>query len=183
MARLPLLNPDDLTEDQQWAVQRFKDGRIGAVRGPADMWLRSPKFADLARQMVEFVRYDTSLPREVVELVLLVTGANWKAQVEFWGHSHMARQAGIPDDVIEAIRTGQRPTLARVDLQAAYDVVSEFFATNRVSAATYERALPELGEQGLVEIIGACGLYSMVSMTLNIFEARIPEGQTNPFPE
>src|SRR5262245_13090167 len=105
MPRLPLLDPASLSPEQQWAVQRFKEGRIGAVRGPSDMWLRSPQFADLARQMVEFVRYDTSLPREVVEIAVLVTGAHWKAQVEFFGHSRMALQLGIPAQAIEAIRT------------------------------------------------------------------------------
>ena len=183
MPRLKQLDPASLSEEQQWAVQRFVDGRIGAVRGPSDMWLRSAKFADLARQMVEFVRYDTSLPREVVELAILVTGAKWKAQVEFWGHARMAREAGIAAEVIEAIRVGERPKLDRADLQATYDFVSEYFATNRVSAATYARALAELGEQGMVEVIAASGMYGLVAMTLNVFEAELPAGAKAPFEE
>lgn len=183
MPRIAQLDYDNLTPEQAEAVQGFKQGRIGAVRGPADAWLRAPGFADPARRMVEYCRYDTELPREVIELVILLTGARWKAQVEFWGHSHMARRAGIADDVIEAIRLGEQPQFERDDLRAAYELVSEYFATNRVSDATYERALAHFGERGLVEMIGACGLYGMVSMTLNIFEARIPDGETNPFPE
>lgn len=183
---MPRINPldyDNLTPEQAEAVEGFKNGKIGAVRGPADAWLRAPGIADPARRLVEYCRYATSLPREVIELVILMTGAKWKAQVEFWGHAHMARRAGIPDDVIEAIRAGERPVLEREDLRAAYDLVSEYFATSRVSDGTYARALGFFGERGLVEIIAACGLYGMVSMTLNIFEARIPEGETNPFPE
>jgi 4-carboxymuconolactone decarboxylase len=183
---LPRINPldyDNLTPEQAEAVEGFKNGKIGAVRGPADAWLRAPGIADPARRLVEYCRYDTSLPREIIELVILMTGARWKAQVEFWGHAHMARRAGISDDVIEAIRTGETPPLERGDLRAAYELVSEYFATSRVSDGTYARALEFFGERGLVEIIGACGLYGMVSMTLNIFEARIPEGETDPFPE
>ncbi len=183
MARITQLDYENLTPEQGEAVRGFIEGRIGAVRGPADAWLRAPGLADPARRLVEYCRYDTSLPREVVELVILLTGAKWKAQVEFWGHAHMARRAGIPENAIEAIRVGERPNLERDDLRAAYDFVSEYFATNRVSDPTYARALSIFGERGLVEIIGACGLYGMVSMTLNIFEARIPEGETNPFPE
>lgn len=183
MPRIGVLDPASLTPEQEWAVGRFGAGRIGAVRGPADAWLRSPAMADLLRQMVEFCRYDTSIPRDVVELVLLVTGAHSKAQVEFWGHSRMALHVGIPAEAIEAIRTGQRPELGRPDLQAAHDLVTEYLATNRVSDSTYARALELFGERGIVEIIGASGLYGLVSMTLNIFEARIPEGEQNPFPE
>lgn len=183
MPRINQLDYDNLTPEQAEAVEGFKNGKIGAVRGPADAWLRAPGIADPARRLVEYCRYDTSLPREVIEMVILMTGARWKAQVEFWGHSHMARRAGIPDDVIEAIRVGSRPNLQHDDLRAAYDLVNEYFDTNRVSDGAYARALEFFGERGLVEIIAACGLYGMVSMTLNIFEARIPEGETNPFPE
>ena len=183
MPRIAPLDYSNLTPEQEWAVQRFKDGQIGAVRGPAEAWLRSPGIADPCRQLVEFCRYNTSLPREVIEIAILLTGRHWRAQVEFWGHSRMARQAGIPDDVIEAIRVGERPTLERADLQTAYDLVSEYFATNRVSPATYARAIKAFGEQGLVELIGAVGLYGLVSMTLNIFEAQIPAGETPPFEE
>lgn len=181
MPRIDPLDYGHLTPEQADAVRGFTEGRIGAVRGPAEAWLRAPGLADPARRLVEYCRYDTSIPREVIELVILLTGAKWRAQVEFWGHAHMARRAGIPDAVIEAIRAGERPALEREDLRAAYDLVSEYFATNRVSDGTYARALEHFGERGLVEIIGACGLYGMVSMTLNIFEARIPEGETNPF--
>ena len=87
-----------------------------------------------------------------------------------------ALNAQVPSD------PAQTPPLERGDLRAAYELVSEYFATSRVSDGTYARALEFFGERGLVEIIGACGLYGMVSMTLNIFEARIPEGETDPFP-
>lgn len=183
MPRLGPLDYTALTPEQEWAVQRFKDGQIGAVRGPAEAWLRSPGIADPCRQLVEFVRYSTSLPREVIELALILTGRHWRSQVEFWGHSRMARQAGIPDHVIEAVRLGQPATLDRPDLQACHDLVTEYFATNRVSPETYVRAIEHFGEQGLVELIGAVGLYGLVSMTLNVFDVPLPEGATPPFEE
>ena len=34
-----------------------------------------------------------------------------------------------------------------------------------------------LGERGVVEVIGLCGYYTMVSMTLNTFEFELPEGE------
>ena len=183
MGRLQPLDMTTLSPEQERAVRGFLEGRIGAVRGPSEAWLRSPGLAEPARQLVEHCRYDTALPRDVVELAILVTGAHWKAQVEFWGHARMARHAGIPEDAIEAIRTGRRPQLPRPDLEAAFDLVSEYLATNRVSARTYAAALEAFGERGLVDLVGVCGLYGLVSMTLNVFDARVPEGEENPFPE
>ncbi len=183
---MPRLRPLDLTNlsaDQQRVVAALLEGRIGAIRGPSEAWLRSPGLAGPALQLVEHARYDTGLPRDVVELVILLTGKHWKAQLEFWGHARMAQHFGISSEAVEAIRTGGRPELERPDLEAAYDLFSEYFATNRVSPATYARAVEAFGERGLVDLIGVSGLYGLVSMTLNIFDVGLPEGETRPFDE
>ena len=44
---------------------------------------------------------------------------------------------------------------------------------------TYDEAVNVLSERGIVEIIGLCGYYTMVSMTLNTFEFGLPEGQVS----
>ena len=31
-----------------------------------------------------------------------------------------------------------------------------------------------------MDIVGVVGYYGMVSMTLNVFEVELPEGETNP---
>jgi 4-carboxymuconolactone decarboxylase len=61
-----------------------------------------------------------------------------------------------------------------------YDVVTEHFATNRVSDATYKRAIATLGEQGLVDLVGTVGYYSLVSITLNVFQMELPPGEKAP---
>jgi 4-carboxymuconolactone decarboxylase len=43
----------------------------------------------------------------------------------------------------------------------------------------YNEAVKVLSERGLVEIIGLCGYYTMVSMTLNTFEFDLPEGEVS----
>jgi 4-carboxymuconolactone decarboxylase len=32
------------------------------------------------------------------------------------------------------------------------------------------------GERGVVDIVGACGYYTLVSMTLNGFDVQLPDG-------
>lgn len=183
MPRIGPLDMAALSPEQEKVVQATVEGRIGAIRGPSEMWLRSPGFAGPALQLVEHARYDSGLPREVIELAIVMTGKHWKAQLEFWGHAQMAVHFGIPAEAIEAIRTGRRPELGRADLETVYDFFSEYFATNRVSAATYARAIEAFGERGLVELMGVSGLYGLVSMTLNVFEVTVPEGQEPPFAE
>jgi 4-carboxymuconolactone decarboxylase len=47
----------------------------------------------------------------------------------------------------------------------------------------YDHATQVLGERGLVEIIGLCGYYTMVSMTLNTYEFDLPEGEKSDLAE
>ncbi|OAI41476.1 hypothetical protein AYO38_03560 [bacterium SCGC AG-212-C10] len=183
MSRLDPLDMDALSDDQRRAADAILSGRIGAIRGPSEAWLRSPGLADPARQLVEYCRYDTALPRDVVELAILLTGKHWRSQFEFWGHARVAKQVGIPEAAIEAIRVGDPPLLEEPNLALTYAVVTEYFATNRLSAATYARALESFGERGLVDLIGVVGLYGLVSMTLNVFEVTVPDGQQAPFVE
>jgi 4-carboxymuconolactone decarboxylase len=48
-----------------------------------------------------------------------------------------------------------------------------------VSKALYDEAVKVLTVRGLDEIIGLCGYYTMVSMTLNTFEFELPEGEVS----
>ena len=47
----------------------------------------------------------------------------------------------------------------------------------------YDRATEVLGERGLVEIVGLCGYYTLVSMTLNTYEFGLPDGQVSDLAE
>ena len=180
MPRMAPLDFKNLTPDQQRVADAIRSGPRGGLRGPFEAWLRSPELADRAQQLGAYCRFGTSLPRDVSELAILLTGKHWRAQFEFWAHARLARDAGLPEDVIEAIRTGARPALARDDLAIAYELVTEHFATNRLSAATYERAVRVFGERGLIDLIGLVGYYGLVSMTLNIAEVALPEGEKEP---
>jgi 4-carboxymuconolactone decarboxylase len=181
MPRLEPLDLNNLTAEQQSVADAIRSGPRGGLRGPFEAWLRSPRLADHAQKLGAYCRFGTQLPQDVSELAILLTGNHWRAQFEFWAHARLAREAGLPDAVIEAIRTGGTPSLDRPDLKAAYDLVTEYLSANRVSDATYQRAVATFGERGLVDLIGTVGYYGLVSMTLNIFDVAVPAGEVEPF--
>jgi len=180
MARLEPLDLDSLTHEQKAVADEIIAGPRGGLRGPFEPWLRSPGLADTAQRLGAHCRFGTSLPADISELAILLTGKHWKAQFEFWAHARLAAEAGLSEEVIEAIRTGQTPPFTRDIERAVFDVVTEYFDGNRVSDATYNRALDALGEQGLVDVVGIVGYYGLVSMTLNVFEIGLPDGVAEP---
>ena len=87
---------------------------------------------------------------------------------------------GLPDTVIEAIRTGTPLSLERPDLALVDKLVGEYFETSRVSDATYVEAIETFGETGLVDLVGTVGYYGLVSATLNVFAVELPPGEDEP---
>jgi len=180
MSRLPDLDVEQMSDEQKRIHDEIASGPRGAVVGPLKVWLHSPTLADRAQKLGAFARYHSSLPPHLSELAILVTGAIWKADFEWYSHVGPARDAGIPETVIEAIRTGVEPPLEDAASKAVYAVAQAMHHSRRLSAATYKAAETALGQQGLVDLIGILGYYTLISMTLNAFEVENPDGST-PF--
>ena len=181
MARLEPFDLATLTPDQKEVAEAIMSGPRGGLRGPFEAWLRSPVLADRAQKVEEYCRFNTSLPKHLSEFAIILTGKHWKAQFEFLAHARMAIEAGLPRETVEAVRTGTTPTFRDDAERVTYAFVTEYFATNRVSDATYQRALAVLGgERGVVDLVGIVGYYGLVSMTLNVFDVGLPEGEPLP---
>ena len=167
--------------EQKKVHEAILAGPRGKVVGPLKVWLKNPGLAEHAQALGAYCRFGSSLPPRLSELAICITGSFWKANYEWFAHAPLAMKAGIDAAAIEAIRTGARPTFTKADEQAIYDFVSEMVATKRVSNATFERAKKELGETGVIDLVGIVGYYSLVSVTLNAFELPLPDGEKVPF--
>jgi len=187
VSRLTRKTLDELSEDERAVFDDIvanrpvkpKDGHIG---GPFDIWLRSPEMGKRLVGLGGFFRFRTSVDRRYIELAILVTGAFWKAQFEWFAHEPMARDAGVPEDVIQALKVGDEPALTDAGDIATYALATELHRSRSVSQATFDNARAQFDEAGVAELIALCGFYGLVSMTLNGFDVELPTGAQAPFP-
>jgi 4-carboxymuconolactone decarboxylase len=180
MSRLPDLRYEDMTAEQQRVHDEIAAGPRGKVEGPLKVWLHAPKLATHAQKLGAHARFHSSLPPPLSELAILVTAATWQADFEWYAHARLAREAGIADAVIEAIRKGEKPSLADAKARAVYAVSRELHRRRSVSDETYALAEAALGRAALVDLVGILGYYTLVSMTLNAFRVPTPDG-SRPF--
>ncbi len=184
MARLDPPLPDRLSPHQRQAHDAIASGPRGVVRGPVALWLHAPELAQRAQLLGEYCRFNSSLPPRLSELAILVTAQYWKAAYEWNGHAPLARAGGLSDEVIEAVRLGQRPAFEHEDESLVYSLSTELLWTHEVSDGTWEHAHLALGTQGVVDLVGVLGYYGLISMTIKTF--RLPNGAdpaaTFPFP-
>jgi 4-carboxymuconolactone decarboxylase len=154
MPRLAPLVPQSLSPEQKKVYDDILAGPRGGIGGPFAAWLRSPTMADRAQKLGEFCRFNTSLPKRLSELAILMTARHWTAQFEWYAHARMAREAGLGEAIIEAIRTHARPLQMQDDEAAIYDFCNEAYALHYVTDATYARAIALFGEATVVELVG-----------------------------
>ena len=189
MPRLTPIRPEAMTDEQRALYEAIVGGKRGpgmrgedgALVGPFNAMLLNPHVGDRVQRLGEALRFDISLPRNVIEVATLVVGSHWRAQFEWWAHERLAKQAGVPEAVIAAIKRGERPDFSNDDEAGAYDVASELYRTQRLTDATYANAVQRFGESGVFELIALVGYYSLVSLLLNGFDVPLPGGQTPPF--
>lgn len=178
MSRLGLLHERDLSEEQRKLRDAMTSGPRGASAasgGPFEVWLHSPTFGDHVQRFGAHVRYSTSLAPRVSELAILVCARHWKADYEWFAHAPIAEKAGVPPDVIEALRAGRPVHFANETDGAVYSFCRELLGQRRVSDTTYEIAERQLGKSALIELVGLLGYYSLVALTLNAFEVLPPD--------
>lgn len=183
MTRMPLPDDADLTPRQQEVLDTVRNGPRGGVRGPFGAWIQSPEFAVLAQELGAHVRFRSCLNDRVREVVICTTAAHLRAQYEWFAHARIAREAGVAETTLEAIRKGEAPKGLPADEAQAFAFTDELLRTKRVSDATYAKSTEMFGKEGVVEIVGASGYYTLVGLTLNVADVPLPDGVDLPFPE
>ena len=186
MSRLSRRTTAEMTKGQQELFAQMTEDREpvadGHIGGPFDAWCLSPAIGRRFWQAGGAIRFKPTIDRRYIELAILITGQLWQAQYEWFAHEPMARDAGLPDDVIAAVKRGEEPSFADAGDEACWRFCTELHRDHKVDDATYAAAVEVFGEPGVADLIGTSGFYTMVSMTLNGFEVPLPEGVEPPFP-
>ena len=173
--RLPPRSPDDQTDAQREAVERITAGPRGGIVGPFIPLLRSPELMTRLQLVGEYIRFDSVLADDLVELVILTVARAWDQQFE-WGYHHpIALRKGLSEEVVDAVAEGRRPE-GTPAVVAVWSLVDELQRTRQVSDATYAAAVGEVGEVGVVEVVATAGYYTTLAMTMNAARTPPPDG-------
>ena len=167
---------EELNDAQRKVFDAIVAGPRGSVPGPLAAWLPRPEFMDRAQRLGEYTRYQTSLGRQISELVVLIVARFWGAEFEWWAHKPMAIEAGLSPEVVEQIRLGQVPIFNDADLATVYEFAIRLLENREIDDSLFNRTKDSVGEGGVVDLVGILGYYSLVSFTIKTFRVPLPEG-------
>ena len=198
--RLPPMQPPELDTEQQKLFDNIASTRIkilpkgalfdedGGLRGPWNAEVASPLLGTHLEQLASAVRHQNSLEPRVYEVAILVVGAFWQAQFEWYAHEKIARKAGVAEaafPLMRALEPADRlEGILQADEAAVYKLALELVTTKRVSAATYAETKAQLGadaDRKMADLCMTMGCYHAVSNILNMFEVPLPQGEPLPF--
>ena len=182
MARIKKLEVKELNEHQLRLATEIGGTRGGgpAVNGPWGLLLRNPALCERGAAFGTMLRDATSAPKRLSEIAIAVVARHWTAQFEWQAHARAAEQAGLDAAIIRDIAEGRRPSKLTAEEAVVYNFTTELLTTHQVSDPTYAAAKAQLGERGVVDLIGLMGWYQMVSMLLNVDRYPLPDGAPPP---
>ena len=174
--RMPPIPADKLTEAQKKAIEEFKAARSVDISGPFVAMLRSPEVMTRARAMGDYLRFRSSLPPRLSEFVILMTARRWTQQYEWNAHAPLAIKGGLKESIVKAVADGRKPEGLAEDEEIVYALFDEIQKNQTIADATYARAVAKIGEQGIIDVMGITGYYTMLAMVMNTARTPLPDG-------
>jgi len=148
----------------------------GALVGPFNAMVHAPDAGGPLGSLGAALRFGTSLRRRLTEVAILTVASRWQAEFEWLAHARIAREVGVPDDVVDAIGAGREPEFTADDERIVHATARELVSGGHLSSASYADARDLLGDTGVVELVALCGYYTTISFLLNAFEVPLPAG-------
>ena len=187
MARLPYVSRDDVPHDQRHIYDHIAETRGGIEGGGIprsfQLLMNSPGAAEAVGQLGEYIRLKSSLDPAVREIAILGTARALNSQYEWTHHEPVARNAGVRDEVIQAIKSGRAPmglpAKEGIFAQAARELALDGALTER----TFQAVEHLLGPQGTVELIVVISYYAMLHRALASLSIELEPGLDPLLPE
>ena len=174
MARLPeITEREGLDADGQQAFDYIVESR-GRVGLPYSVFLHHPTWALQKLKVGAQVRFETSLPHNISELVICTAAREMDCRFEWAAHAGAAARRGISESTIDVIAYKKGLDGLSDEERLPIDFARQLLRNHRVDDATYAAALALYGPRGVLEMAATAGYYIMSACWMNVMEIEPP---------
>ena len=175
MARLPSITSKQQIAPEHHAIFDSIVASRGAVQGPFAMFLHCPELAGRLAHLGAFVRFEGSLDMRVRVLAAMAVAREFEALYVWGAQTGSARRQGVPETTIDAIRDNHTRGIPAEDAQIV-EATRQLLRRHRLDDAMAQALRARFGDDGFIQLTGAIGYYSMLSMTVNACELEAGAG-------
>jgi 4-carboxymuconolactone decarboxylase len=174
--RFPQLTLEQLNDQQRPLAQYVMGFSSVGIGGPYNLLLRSPGAAKPMLDLLDYLRFHTSVPTRLNEFAILIQGRAWRSQVEWHAHYPLALKAGVSAQTLAGLKALRRPDAMQPDEAAVYDFCTELYGSHGVADATYARVRQFLSAQQVIDLTLVNGAYVGLASLMAMGEQGLPPG-------
>jgi 4-carboxymuconolactone decarboxylase len=141
--------------------------------GPYIPLLNHPELAQRIEQLGYYYKYESTLPRDVYQFIVLVFSKHSGIAFEWADHIAAARSAGLSDEIIADIAEGKSVFPAPyANVRACMSCALEY---KSIAPELQDKLIEAFGIPGLLEIVTLCGFYGLIGMVNVCFDVPLPD--------
>ena len=179
--RFEQIRIDQLDGQAQACAQEILKFSSVGLGGPYNVMFRSPVFAQRMKHLLDYLRFESSLPLSLNEFAILIQAYTWKSQVEWFAHYRLAIKAGLAKSIADDLKAGLRPRNMNDEESLVYDISMSMITDHHISDDLFDQARTIFSEQQLVDLIAVSGTYVTVAMLLSLGKEMPPRDAPLPF--
>jgi 4-carboxymuconolactone decarboxylase len=160
-----------MTPEQRGGYDAIMRDR-GICPGPYKIWVENPSIMKLMTPLGVYYRSDSSLNDAEREIATLLMVAKLRAAYPLSEHEWIAEsdhgysKAALAPEVVERMIVGLPVSFGDPRQQVIYEVATALTDSRYVPKGLYDRAVRELGNNGVSDLAVLLGYFCMVSFTL-----------------
>jgi 4-carboxymuconolactone decarboxylase len=170
MPRLPM--PSDtaaFSEETRAAVRHILTTRK-SMPPPSSYLAYAGQAGALLSDLVDHLRYHTSLSAAETELAICTSARAANADYIWNGHVRLGLQAGVREEALHAVDTHGPLDGLTADEALIIRFGRELLESPRVSDATFNAVRARYGEKGLLELTAVMSVYTMNANILQVMD-------------
>jgi 4-carboxymuconolactone decarboxylase len=176
MSRLPVpSDTPEFDEETRAAVRHILQTRK-SMPPPSSYLTYAGKAGALLSDLVEHLRYHTSLTDAETELAICAAVRAANANYIWDAHVRLGLQAGIREEAIHAVDTYGSLEALTADEALIIRFGRELLDVRQVSDETFRTVRARYGEKGLLELTALMGVYTMNATILRAMDHQAAAG-------
>jgi 4-carboxymuconolactone decarboxylase len=172
MPRLPMPSDSEpFAEETRAAVRHILETR-NSMPPPSSYLTYAGQAGALLSDLVEHLRYHTSLTDAETELAICTSARASNADFIWSGHVRLGLQAGTREEAIHAVDTHGPLDGLTADEALIIRFGRELLESPQVSDDTFNTVRARYGERGLMELTALMSVYTMNANILRVMDHR-----------
>jgi 4-carboxymuconolactone decarboxylase len=179
--RIDLITETSEIGEEQYAEYDHIVEVLHGVRGPFSIMMHSPGLAEKVMSAGAQVRLGSTLSPVEREIAVISTSREKDAAYEWNSHVTTGRNAGMREEVIDAVRSKADVSGLEPDERDIVTFVRQLIRTNRVEQSLFDELVARHSARWVVELAATVGQYQYIAAINNTFEL-LPGADADPLP-